>query len=256
MENNKKEYKSTIHAFITAKQEIEVLVNNAEAFNFKFADLPSVQAEVNRVLKDKGLDLISMIHKEYSNEPRIYKSWDKIKKEWKDTTAFVSKGTALFKIGSIWDNELLDWEVPADFENGKPHDATYGANSISYRYFYLRAFGIPTMDENDARLKDKIEQENNKLAVKKSLSNPDSVLTQFASDNRLNPTENTKAISEVKEIKQENNNDLKVNLIKNIIEKSKKDELSKTVIQKTIKEKYGNQISLSSLTIEQLKELL
>lgn len=229
MENNKKEYKSTIHAFITAKQEIEVLVNNAEAFNFKFADLPSVQAEVNRVLKDKGLDLISMIHKEYSNEPRIYKSWDKIKKEWKDTTAFVSKGTALFKIGSIWDNELLDWEVPADFENGKPHDATYGANSISYRYFYLRAFGIPTMDENDARLKDKVEQENNKLAVEKNK----------------------------KEVIQENNIDiLKSELIKQIQEKLKIDTTYKEQVKAKIIDKDGNIPTLSSLTIEQLKELV
>lgn len=256
MENNKKEYKSTIHAFITAKQEIEVLVNNAEAFNFKFADLPSVQAEVNRVLKDKGLDLISMIHKEYSNEPRIYKSWDKIKKEWKDTTAFVSKGTALFKIGSIWDNELLDWEVPADFENGKPHDATYGANSISYRYFYLRAFGIPTMDENDARLKDKIEQENNKLAVKKSLSNPDSVLTQFASDSILEQ-KGTINISGSRSIQKTETQELiKNQIIKDIQEKLKIDNEYKQRVKSLIIDKNGNIPALSSLTIEQLKELL
>lgn len=142
-------YNSTIHAFIKAKEEIQAIKNNAQAFNFKFADLVATQDEVNRVLNLKGLNMISMNHTEISNERKI----SIVNNRERET--YISKGSAQFIIGSIWDNVTLSFEIPAVFENGKPHDATYGANSIAYRYFLLRAFGIPTMDENDARLKDK-----------------------------------------------------------------------------------------------------
>ncbi|KAK2574674.1 hypothetical protein KPH14_012952 [Odynerus spinipes] len=74
MIENKKEFKSTIEAFIQAKREIKSIVNNKEAFNFKFANLVVVQEEVNRVLENKGLDMISMEHIETEHFPRIYKT--------------------------------------------------------------------------------------------------------------------------------------------------------------------------------------
>lgn len=242
MENNKKEYKSTIHAFITAKQEIEVIINNAEAFKFKYADLVAVQKEVNRVIKGKGLDIVGTEHIEYENKYN------------EKLNNYFSKGIFKIEIGSIWDNERLTFTGAADFSNKTPHDAGHSSNSIGYRYALLRAFGIPTMDENDARLKDKIEQE--KAQVKKSLSNPDSVLTQFASDSILEQ-KGTINISGSRSIQKTETQELiKNQIIKDIQEKLKIDNKYKQRVKSLIIDKNGNIPALSSLTIEQLKELL
>lgn len=161
----KKIYKSTIEAFIQAKREIKAILNNTQAFDFKYANLVDTQNEVNRVLENKGLDLIEMRHVEIEHFSRDYTN-----NRGQEKTKYVSIGTATFIIGSIWDNERLTWQVPADFSNDKSeHDAVYSANSISYRYFLVRAFAIPTLDEDKARQNDSVDNLgtlNNKKILK------------------------------------------------------------------------------------------
>lgn len=158
-------YKSTVEAMIAAKSEITTIVNNADANGYKFANLVSTQNEVNRVLEGKGLNVIEMSHYEESNYERqqevdVYEWVNKSKTKvgTKVRTTFISKGYMIFTIQSLWDTRTLVYRIPAVFENGKPQDATYGANSIAYRYFLVRAFGIPTMDEDEYRKKE-IEKE-------------------------------------------------------------------------------------------------
>lgn len=163
--DNNKLFKSTIEAFISAKREIKAIKNDTKAFDFKYANLVSVQNEVNRVLENKGLDLIEMKHQELEHFSRDY-----INSRNQEKTKYISIGKATYTIGSIWDNEKLVWEVPANFANDKSeYDAVYSANSISYRYFLLRAFAIPTLDEDKARdadIKDKEGKPTNQYILK------------------------------------------------------------------------------------------
>lgn len=141
------EFKSTIHAFIQAKLEIQTLNNNTATAKFKYSNLELVLAEIKRVIKDKGLTIISYQHIENNNVESI-----RINSKNSEYTTHTSFGTGKFKIGSIWDNEILEWEIPAVYESSSStHDATYSANSICYRYFWLRAFDIPTTDEDKSR---------------------------------------------------------------------------------------------------------
>jgi len=151
MEN--KIYKSTKEAFILAKNEINAIKNDTAAFGFKYADLVAVQKEVNRVIKEKGLQIGSVKHIENSN------LFDQ--KAMNGKGGYVSQGIITMEIISIWDNEKIEFSNGATFANKTAHDATYSANSIGYRYLLLRAFGIPTLDEN------KFREEEIKLNSKK-----------------------------------------------------------------------------------------
>lgn len=155
MENIMKGNKKTLSLFIEAKNQVMGIMNNAKAFNFKYADIVAVQLEINRVIKDKNLQIINNKHLELSNDTYLAKN------KMGEKQMFISRGSYSFEIASIYDNEKLYFESPAVWQAEKPADATYGASTSGFRYVLTRAFGIPTLDENDARLKDMENQEKN-----------------------------------------------------------------------------------------------